>query len=195
MFSRDKNLRALERFIYKKLGITYSSADLVANSVGVFIGVKPAMQGDWPLELADSKTLWLLKQKFEALRLFVVFDRAECNNRIFFVAKSHKKAEELRSAFSELADKGPSADINTRIGKLLGYPDTAIQYYIRLHPENGLSDNHRALSERNRFYAHSVAHENDEFLTYETPIYRQLQKYCTRTANFYRKDPIKRWLY
>lgn len=194
MFRRDKSLRSFERFVYKKLGTTKSAADLVANTVGVFIEIKPAMQGDWPLELADSKTLWLLKQKFESLRLFIVFDRAECNNRIFFVAKSHKKAEALRSAFSRLANAGPSAEINTRIGELLGYPSSAIQYYIRLHPEKGLSENHRANLERNRFYAHSIAHEDEEFNSYEAPIYRQLRKYCTKTANFYRKDMTKRWL-
>ncbi len=194
MFSRDKRLRTLERFIYKKLGQTEGSAYLFANIVGVIIGIKPVAQCDWPLECAEANTMWLLKQKLEALKLFVLFDGKEGDNRVFFVAKSQKRAVQLRDAFQELHDRGASPEIHTEIGSLLGYPETAVQYYIRLHPEKGISENHRTAIARNRFYAHSLSHEDEEFRAYEEPIYHYLERHCPRTASIYCKNADKRWL-
>lgn len=194
MLSRDQKLHSLERYIYRKLGLCEGAAYLFSNIIGVIIDVKPAAQCDWPLSSADAKSMWLLKQKLEALKLFVLFGENEGDRKVFYVAKSQKRAATLRCTFDDLHNCGATAENQTEIGKLLGYPDTAIQYYIRLHPEKGISDNHRALIERNRFYAHSVSHENEEFTVYEQPIYSYLRRHCPRTANFYKKSTEKRWL-
>ncbi|MCQ2571201.1 MAG: hypothetical protein MJ154_03065 [Candidatus Saccharibacteria bacterium] len=194
MFNRNKSISSLERFIYKHLGYTESSAYLLSNIIGVLIDVKPSAQCDWPLLKSDIKTLWLLKQKLESLKLVVIFGENESSFKVFYVAKSHKRAELIKKAFENLHDKGASAEIHTEIGKLLGYPDTAVQYYIRLHPEKGMSDNHRAMIIRNRFYAHSLSHEDEEFDSYEKPIYRYLSRHCPRTAKLYQKNAEKRWL-
>lgn len=194
MLSRNKNLKSLERFVYKHLGQTEGSAYLISDIAGVILNIKSATQCDWPLSHADAKTLWLLKQKIEALRLVVLFDENSDGFKIFYIAKSHKRALALKEAFAKLHNNGPSPEVHTIIGRLLGYPYSAIQYYIRLHPENGMSENHRAMIERNRFYAHSLAHENDEFNIYEKPIYRYLSLRCPKTAAILKKNKQKRWL-
>ena len=194
MFSRDKNLHALERFIYKHLGAREASAYLFANIVGVHINIKTAAQCEWPAAQADAKTMWLLTKKLKAIGLFALFDAKENDNQVFYVAKSRKRAESLRSAFQKLHNQGATAETNTIIGTLLGYPASAVQYYIRLHPENGISDNHKEMMARNRFYAHSLAHENEEFLAYEAPIYKYLSRHCPRTAKILTSDTAKRWL-
>lgn len=196
MFNRDISLRRLERFLFRYSDSPNAAAETVAQIVGVFIGIKPAMEGDFSPVYSDAKILWRFTKILEELKLAVFFDSSQnsAGGKVFFIARSHKKAAELQDAFRELWCKGPSAENHTRIGVLLGYPDSAIQYFIRAHTENGISDNHMERGSRNRFYAHSAAHEDEEFEAYEAPIYRQLAKHCPKTARTLRANPEKRWL-
>lgn len=189
-------VRSLERYIYKKLGLRNGSTYLFCNLLGVYLDIKPAAMGDWAIDSADEKSIRLLKKKLLALGIYVVDGGIRSGNDFFefYASKSVKRAEELRNLFEESFNKGRDSELNTKLGKMLGYPDTAIQYYIRLHPENGVSKNHLAMINRNRFYAHSLAHEDDEFLAYEYPLYKYIEKHCPRTAKFLKSDTKKRWL-
>ncbi len=196
MFNRDISLRRLERFLFRYSDSPNAAAETVAQIVGVFISIKPAMEGDFSPVYSDAKILWRFTKILEELKLAVIFDSSQnsAGGKVFFIARSHKKAAELQDAFRELWCKGPNAENHTRIGVLLGYPDSAVQYFIRAHTENGISDNHMERGSRNRFYAHSAAHENEEFEAYEAPIYRQLAKHCPKTARTLRANSEKRWL-
>lgn len=196
MFNRDIALRRLERFLFRYSESPNAAAETIAQIVGVFIGVKPAMEGDFSAAYSDAKILWRFTKILDELKLCVIFESSQSSTggKSFFVARSHKKAAELQAAFRELWCKGPSAEIHTRIGTLLGYPDSAVQYFIRAHTENGISDNHMERGARNRFYAHSAAHEDEEFAAYEEPIYRQLSKHCPKTTRILRSNTEKRWL-
>ena len=196
MFNRDISLRRLERFLFRYSDIPNAAAETTAQIVGVFIGVKPAMEGDFSAAYSDAKILWRFTKVLEELKLCVIFESAQSTTggKTFYVARSHKKAAELQEAFRELWCKGPSAEIHTRIGTLLGYPESSVQYFIRAHTENGISDNHMERGAHNRFYAHSAAHEDEEFAAYEAPIYKQLVKHCPKATKTLRSNTEKRWL-
>ena len=144
MFNRDISLRRLERFLFRYSDSPNAAAETVAQIVGVFISIKPAMEGDFSPVYSDAKILWRFTKILEELKLAVIFDSSQnsAGGKVFFIARSHKKAAELQDAFRELWCKGPNAENHTRIGVLLGYPDSAVQYFIRAHTGNGISDNH-----------------------------------------------------
>jgi len=196
MFNRDISLRRLERFLFRYSDNPNAAAETVAQIIGAFIGVKTAMEGDFSPAYSNAKTLWRFTRILSELKLEVIFESAQnsAGGKVFYIAKSHKKCAELQAAFRELWCKGPSAEVHARIGELLGYPDSAVQYFIRAHTENGISDNHMERGSRNRFYAHSAAHEDEEFEAYEAPIYRQLTRHCPKTAKTLRSNIEKRWL-
>jgi hypothetical protein len=200
MLKRDKNLRSLERFLLKgernKVGI----AKDIASIVGVVIGVKSAMLGTFnESDNVNQHELWLFTQKLNRMDLHVIFYRRRCEMKsymVYFVARSNKKARELHDAFLELWNK-ETQESNRRIGELLGYPETAINYYLRMkdeHSDGHFSERHMKSMERNRFYAHSATHEDEEFQAYEVPIYKALQKHCPKTTKLLKTEPNKRWL-
>lgn len=198
MLSRDKNIRAIERFIFSHHKSNYAAANAVSDIVGVIIGIKTAAQGDFSGDSVDSKSLWRFTKLLEKKRLCIIFEKHVFDGRTLFyyyVARSHKRAAELQATFNKLwTDVENCSEYEKQIGELLGYPKTAIRYYIHNCSGDSLSKNHLARSERNRFYAHSATHELAEFQQYELPIYNYLSKHCPRTAKLYRAETKKHWL-
>lgn len=195
MFNRDKNLRAIERFMYKYSVRPTTTACDIADIVGVVADIKPAAFNSLQADLIGENELWRFTKLLERLGLRVIFERRSFGGALdiyYFVAKSHKRAAKLQDAFHELWNKGKSKEIDMEIGALLGYPETAVRYYSSF--TDSLSEAHSERAKRNRFYAHSATHEDDEFLAYEVPIYRQLQRHCPKTAKILRAQTEKRWL-
>lgn len=197
MLKRDKNLRALERFLFKYIDHEEVAAETMAHIVGVLIGVKEAMEGDFPPDYSDSKRFWRMKKLLDNLNLAVIFDRYQFDGHSFtrfYVATSHRRAEKLRDLFRKLSSEGWSPELHTEIGHMLGYPETAIRYFIRSDPADGMSKSRQERTSRNRFYVHSSTYEDAEFKAYEVPIYRQLQKFCPKSTKVLSSHPQTRWL-
>ena len=172
-----------------------SIATDLASIVGVVIGIKPSMLGAFKGADMNERELWLFTQKVQNLGLQIIFYKRTVNEvsyTMYFIGRSHKKAAELRDSFLTLWAKGDSAEIDSRIGELLGYPETAIRYYAR--KTDHLSERHMQSIRRNRFYAHSATHEDEEFEAYEVPIYRALVRHCPKATRILRAQTEKRWL-
>ena len=78
-------------------------------------------------------------------------------------------------------------EIDHRLGKLLGYPETAINQDFReptklLDKIKGLFKKRHDESFNSRCYVHSPGHENEEFEQYEKPIHEFMDKYCPEST-------------
>ena len=87
-------------------------------------------------------------------------------------------------------------EANLRVGKLLGYPETAVLEYIKTSGDVSYmkSEKRRKRMARNRYYAHSEKFEDDEFRKYDLPLNQAILKYLPRIAKSMQADLKKRWL-
>ncbi len=93
-------------------------------------------------------------------------------------------------------DRNEWNEANLRVGKLLGYPETAVLEYIKTSGDVSYmkSEKRRKRMARNRYYAHSEKFEDDEFRKYDLPLNQAILKYLPRIAKSMQADLKKRWL-
>ena len=93
-------------------------------------------------------------------------------------------------------DRNEWNEANLRVGKLLGYPETAVLEYIKTSGDASYmkSEERRKWMARNRYYAHSEKFEDDEFRKYDLPLNQAILRYLPRIANKIQADTKKRWL-
>lgn len=93
-------------------------------------------------------------------------------------------------------DRNEWNEANLRVGKLLGYPETAVLEYIKTSGDVSYmkSEKRRKRMARNRYYAHSEKFEDDEFRKYDLPLNQAILKYLPRIAKNMQADLKKRWL-
>ncbi len=87
-------------------------------------------------------------------------------------------------------------EANLRVGKLLGYPKTAVLEYIKTSGDASYmkSEKRRKRMARNRYYVHSEKFEDDEFREYDLLLNQAILKYLPRVAKIMQADSKKRWL-
>ena len=111
----------------------------------------------------------------------------------FFISKTAETAEQLKQGFYDLWENNKTKNaeervkIDHRIGKLLGYPETAINQDFGepttlLDKIKGLFKKRRDESFDSRYYIHSPGNENEEFEQYEKPIHEFMDKYCPEST-------------
>ena len=93
-------------------------------------------------------------------------------------------------------DRNEWNEANLRVGKLLGYPKTAVLEYIKTSGDASYMKNEkrRERMARNRYYVHSEKFEDDEFREYDLPFNQAILKYLPRVAKIMQADFKKRWL-
>ena len=93
-------------------------------------------------------------------------------------------------------DRNEWNEANLRVGKLLGYPETAVLEYIKTSGDVSYmkSEKRRKRMARNRYYAHSEKFEDDEFRKYDLPLNQAILKYLPRIAKSMQAGLKKRWL-
>ena len=93
-------------------------------------------------------------------------------------------------------DRNEWNEANLRVGKLLGYPKTAVLEYIKTSGNASYMKNEkrRKRMARNRYYTHSEKFEDDEFREYDLLLNQAILKYLPRVAKIMQADSKKRWL-
>ena len=93
-------------------------------------------------------------------------------------------------------DRNEWNEANLRVGKLLGYPETAVLEYIKTSGDVSYmkSEKRRKRMARNRYYAHSEKFEDDEFRKYDLPLNQAILKYLPRITKSMQAGLKKRWL-
>lgn len=190
-------LYRIENYLLRRLGKSESTARIIADIIGVYIGVKPCCLIAFTLDNASKIEIGKLEKLLRSFDMKCLHERHDDTLNLF-VSKSDKKLSEIVLSFDELwklnYESPEKPAIDAKIGKLLGYPETAISYYIHRDRGKSLSDAHKERIAHNRFFAHSAAHEDEEFAVFDAKIYRAMKKYTSRSAKIFESNKEKRWL-
>ena len=212
----------LEFYGEENIGLVISEA---ASILGVMIGIKPtALLVNEVME--DGRMLLdgdILKNILEELGIKITIgdvskfavhnnikrtvDSLYEGDEFIYISIDESLCDELRKNYSvvtDLTEGGVVAEkdrkkwneANLRVGKLLGYPETAVLEYIKTSGNASYMKNEkrRERMARNRYYAHSEKFEDDEFREYDLPLNQAILKYLPRVAKIMQADSKKRWL-
>lgn len=199
----------LEDLIFKVKESPRTAAEITVDIIGVLIDLKSAMMGDFGKKEFANLGLDKLKAQLGRLGLEIVFfdnsfmyGNEMVEIKSFCISKDLEVARKTRDAFVELwqtmdddgvmLDRAGWRDATKRIGGLLGYPKTAIDSFIE---EDDVHDEERMKRmERNRYYAHSAEHEEEEFRAYDQKLNRAVSDLAPKTAKVLTRNKKKRWL-
>ena len=177
----------------------------MADIIGTLIGVKPScMRAVSEKDLYKFDVMYFCKL-LKAVGLDVVFERRFFGGEYmleFYTAKTPEDAVHLKTLISQLRQSGEDdhdrAELNIKIGKALGYPQSAIEYYDAFNastPSEDLAKSHAQRIAKYYYYAHSEEHQNEEFDEYDRRVNLAMDKFAARSAKEMRKKyPNKRWL-
>ena len=212
----------LEFYGEENIGLVISEA---ASILGVLIGIKPTallvndMMEDGRM-LLDGGTL---KNILEELGIKIIIGDVSKfavhknikrtveslyeGDEFIYISIDESLCDELKKKYSvvtDLTEGGVVAEknrnewneANLRVGKLLGYPETAVLEYIKTSGDASYmkSEERRKRMARNRYYAHSEKFEDDEFRQYDLPLNQAILRYLPRIARSMQADSKKRWL-
>lgn len=212
----------LEFYGGENIGLVISEA---ASILGVIIGIKPAalLVND---VMEDGRMLLdgdILKNILEELGIKITIgdvskfavhknikrtvDSLYEGDEFIYISIDDSLCDELKNNYSvvtDLTEDGVVAEkdrnkwneANLRVGKLLGYPETAVLEYIKTSGDTSYmkSEKRRKRMARNRYYVHSEKFEDDEFREYDLPLNQAILKYLPRIAKSMQADQKKRWL-
>lgn len=203
---KEKILK-LEEFAFNNINKKDMAAHLVADVIGVLTDLKPAMvTGFAGGEIEHpAKLVIILEELGLKVKNFyrkIKIEKTEVKVLYFFVSKKKGLAEKAFNEFFDLwknmgkNDKPKSQKKwkkqTKKIGELLGYPKTAIEEYIT---ETDIENSERQKRmKRNRYYAHSKEHEDEEYEAYDKKLNEAIQKYAPMTTVQFKKDKAKKWL-
>ena len=197
----------LENYLFDVLKAEKRAAGIMADLVGVRSGIKPVMAGYFSEGERKSADLDRLSDIIGSLKLRIVFyDYYRPYDgkmvKYFYVSKSLVKARKTHEAFLDLwssmdglgqivsAKKWRKA--TKKIGKMLGYPKTAVESFIKGWNED--DEEREKRMERNRYYAHSAKYEEKEYQQYDRKLNYTISKYAPKTTKCLTKNKKKRWL-
>lgn len=205
---KDKIIE-LENYLFSAKIKPPVAASIMAEIIGVLIDLKPAMLGGFTEKEFNNYKDEDLDKILHELGLECVHSEHLYNVngeekvcKDFYVSKKKKLAEKTHQSFVELwptiDDNGEIIDhkkwakATTKIGKLLGYPKTAIKEFVE---ERDIENEDRMKRmERNRYYAHSAKYEEKEFRQYDLKLNKAISEFAPKTTAIWIEDKEKRWL-
>lgn len=117
----------------------------------------------------------------------------------FFASRKPKSAKRLQGAlYASRAlgwcpDSPKDQELTYRIGRLLGYPETAARYCAYgPHDEDGIIK-HRPDADRDRYYIHSPEHFRAEYEQFEDILHPAVSKFAPIVANEMRQKTHYLW--
>ena len=191
----------IQNYLLRNMARKTTAACDIADIVGVYFGIKPTAINDFSsidMEKVDLDKFATLVRK---LGLQIIFERRMVDasiSQMYFIGKNEKKVRELQDTFHQLwrtaYDSPDKPALDAQIGGLLGYPESAVRYYTHRDRNKALGEANATRGARNRHYAHSGAHEEEEFRLYDAKIHRAMDKYTPHAAKILKADKTKRWL-
>lgn len=199
----------LENFIFQSRSKVGTAASMISDFVGVMIGVKPVASEYFTAEEFSELDFEHLINLLNQVGLKPLFFKRDyvymgkltwiedvyVSRDIKTILNLREYSEKLRHSMDDIGQIFNQAlweESSREIGKLLGYPDTAIDYFISNQDIN--DEERQKLVERNRFYVHSPEHEEQEYQAYDRKIYQALSDYAPKTAKLFSENKSKRWL-
>ncbi len=201
-FMDKAKIKKVENYLFWHCKRRYDAGSIMSNIIGVIINLKPSCSCILNERNVRKFNIVRFTKLLEKLDLKVISKRTLSSNEYdlnFYISKSLKKAMRLKELFEVLNNYNfgddERKDIHSEIGELLGYPKTAVNYFVRNVERGSLSESHKQRVKKYFYYAHSEAYQNKEFKEYDERLNRALDKYSVRSAKALRKKyPQKRWL-
>lgn len=199
----------LEDFVFSVKEKPGAAAGTIADIIGVLIGLKPAMLADFDNNELNTLEMNQLEEILNKLDLEKVFfehsyllNNKKIKSKMFCISKKIKLARKTQKAFiklwSTMSDEGEIlkrrswVKTTKKIGKLLGYPKTAVDNFVK---EDNIEDEDRVKRmKRNRYYVHSAKYEDKEFKSYDQILNMAISDFAPKTTNYLVEDKNKRWL-
>lgn len=192
-------LSKLEDYIFEHKIRPNVAASMMADFIGVMIGIKPAAIGNFEAEEflnIDPEEMFGILDQVGLKALFFKQEYISAGKLVWiediYVSRNIKTATELRQSFmkmrstmddmGQIFDKKAWEESSREIGHLLGYPSTAIEYFIA---EQDIDNEERLrLMNRYQFYIHSPEHHEQEYQAYDQKIDQAIRDYAPKTARF-----------
>ena len=157
-------------------------ARCVADLAGVAADIKPtALTSILPTDLNIDNGK--LADMIRSSGLYITDDWKEGR---FFVSKSPELSEKVRGMFKKLWAKEITNAEELDLGRLLGYPETAVAPVIS--EQKNVVDKFLTFFRKkknpqlDRYYAHSLEHQEEEFEAYERPLHEYMEKHCPQAT-------------
>ena len=99
----------------------------------------------------------------------------------YYVAKTEDKAKQVRDLFEARQQESSAGEATRELGRLFGFPETAIDYFIKRN-QSEVPDDINATSKQYGRYIHSPENAEAECQQYEQKIDPLFKKYCPASA-------------
>ena len=211
---KRKILESFDQYLVEKCARPGIAADRLSCIVGVLVDVKPACMIDFNNKDAETMDLKVFEKFLTNLGLKFLYEKTDLNadfevkfTHTYFISKEKSTARMLLEAEHELYDHfltdEPNAPIikiiHRKIGRLLGYPETATDWFLVRAEKMDLEeiDENEYFKDLQKYhhFIHSRTCGEEEFEIYDKPIHEAMEKYTPLSAKLLREESgEKRWL-
>ncbi len=175
-----QHLREVGKFFLETEQSVESAVERTSAVVGVEIGVKPAGLVGFSYDPERNDEQRGFEDALQAMDIKYI-RQAQGAYQHYFISKDAELAEELQETFAELwakEDKNQISETDLKLGRLLGYPETAVDYVM--------SGRAKAVDELQKrpdtLLVHDPEHFEEEYEAYEKPIYEAMDVNCLELA-------------
>lgn len=171
-------LREVGEFFREQCKDPLDAIESTSAVIGVMVDIKPAGLVGFEYQPGSENQQEAFEANLQSMGINFIEQDTGGVYQHYFISKDPETARALQQAFLELwgnnGTGNPSDDINERLGHLLGYPETAIQY-----AKSGSANAADPLRKRpDTLMIHDPAHFEEEYAAYEQPIYEIMDKVC-----------------
>lgn len=204
----NEAIKELESIIFDAKEKSGTAAEAMSGILGVLIDLKPVtatsfsidefmrFQQDELVQLLNSLGLkilffsgkWFNKDHYEWV------EYAYISKDMVLARRAHEAFERLWGTMDEIGqifDPETWIDATEQIGGLLGYPKTAIDYYINSTNNDDIKERAERVR-RNRYYAHSAEFEEQEYQTYDLRLNQAITEFAPKTAAYFSSEEDER---
>ena len=214
MDEKAKILSEFDQFLVEKCARPVVAADRLSCIMGVLIDVKPSCMIDFTKFDTENMNLKDFEKYLKELGLVFHYEKTDLNTdfepsftHTYFISKNQETVDMLIDAEQELYDHFSTDEPNSpiikiihrKIGRLLGYPETATDWFLIRQEKMELKDmeDDDIYKDLQDFYhfIHSRNNSEEEFEEYDKPIHEAMEKYTPLSAKLMRENAgTKRWL-
>ena len=209
-----KTLKELDQYLVEKCARPVIGADRLCCIMGVIIDIKPSCVIDFNPVDAEKMDLKEFENYLAKLGLKFIYEKTDIDGdfgdqytHTYFISKKKETAEMLYDAEHELYDHFLTDEPNSpvikiihkKIGRLLGYPETATDWFLvrceKMDLDEMDKDEYMKDLQKYHHFIHSRTNGEEEFEEYDRPIHEAMEKYAPLSAKLMREESgEKRWL-
>lgn len=209
-----KTLKEFDKFLTENCARPVIAADRLSCIMGVVIDVKPGCIIDFNTDDAKDMDLKKFEKFLKELGLVFYYEKTDLGEESFvrfthsyYISKKQEVVDMLLDAEHELYDHFDTDEPNSplikiihrKIGRLLGYPETATDWFLvrteKMDLDEMDEEEYQKDLQKYHHFIHSRTNGEEEFEEYDKPIHEAMEKYTPLSAKLLREDSgEKRWL-